>query len=210
MLSQQQRFKGSKYACARVARVRAYEKMEKVLVFGFFLSAILGTAELQVLSQFRYNDIGSCGRQLSEDIFGNFISPSTAGIVANSFFTDDPPMIRILNVAVVCEVSGAVRNTISSFSAVVAYVCSGGTVCGQSNQILTEQFQLDCSTRTESGLPSFLPGMHLSSIVRTPAVQVTATRNTPLARKCGECTAPNIALPRSTHLDSVSHCLGNG
>ena len=184
--------------------------MRRLLVLGVF-SVILRMAELQVLSRFRYTDIGSCDRQLSVEIFGTFNIPSKTGIVANSFFSDDPPLIRILNVAIVCEVSGALRNTISSFSAVIAYVCSG-IPCGraQSNQILTEQFQVDCSTRTENGLPSFLPGMHLSSLVRTPAAQVNATRDTLLSRECGECTAPNIALPRSTPLDPVSHCLGNG
>lgn len=183
--------------------------MEKVLVFGFFLSAILGMVEMQVLSRFRFDDIGSCNGQLPTEIFGSFDSPSATGIVANSFFSDDPPLIRIVNVTTVCEVSGASRNTISSLSAVVVYVCSGTLCAGQQDQLITEQFQVDCSTRTDNGLPSFIPGIHLSGVVRTPAVQVTATWNTPLARECGECTAPT-ASPRSTPLDPASHCLGNG
>ena len=108
------------------------------------------------------------------------------------------PNIDILEYKIVCEAPGLMRGTLSSFSVVVRYVCSGSGVKGcvfkkGERVTLTEQFDSICDA---SNIYQKQFGV---SRRRFPM----ATLQTPLM-VCGECIAPTRTIPS----DQAHHCIG--
>ena len=174
---------------------------------GLFITfATLRLAYLQVLPQRRHNT-GSCDGYLPLEEYGSFDKLSSDGFVVHTYNTSshELTMVRIMNILVVCEISGERRDTVSAFSSVVVFECSG-SLCPST--IVTEQFHLDCGT---SG--SYIPFTLSSGEFRTPASEVIATLNTPLAKQCGVCqnTDTRVLTDPETHCGPCHEdCVGLG
>ena len=159
------------------------------------LFSILPSVQLQVTPRLR-SGVSNCERP-SDDLFGNFDPEgSSDGLVAAAYINSDPsPIVRIINISIVCEASGSTRDTISSLSAIVIYECL--TVCGERNSNITEHLRWDCLV--EDGVASF-SGVR-SGDIRNPANGVIGT---PLMDQCGQCVLPT-SLANS---DPATFCLG--
>ena len=140
--------------------------------------------------------IGSCQRPGAADL---------ERIIANSFNLQDgieAPRIRLIAFNIVCESTGLLRNTLSSFSAVVFYECVGSFPEDNcDNQIptnLTHQVQSDCAL----GSNTFSVAGVRAGRVRTTEIQ--ATLNTPPDIMCSFCSERSSIVPSN----QVTHCVG--
>ena len=159
------------------------------------LFSILPGVQLQVTPKPR-SGVSNCERP-SVDLFGSFDpAGSSDGLVAAAYINSNPsPIVRIINISIVCEASGSTRDTISSLSAIVIYECL--TVCGRRNHSLTEHLRWDCLV--EDGVASF--SSVRSGDIRNPA---NGTIGTPLMDQCGQCVFPTSLF----NSDPATFCLG--
>lgn len=157
--------------------------------------------------------VGNC----AEVTLANLGSPdelTTQGIVAATFRISDAVgevsnLVRIVRHLVVCEASGATRDTISSISVVVEYEWCTVAANPCVPAVATDQFQFDCL-----GEDSFLDGSETNGVAGNPAKTLgesvrttspTGTFATTPTDQCSECAAPAYLLDP----DPDTHCLGN-
>ena len=118
-------------------------------------------------------------------------------IIADSFSLLDGvtrPTIRLLEYKIVCESAGIIKDTLSSFSAVVYFECSGSLIedCTVAPINLTSQIQSSCNPHKTFS----------SSSSRTANPQADLT--TPLNDFCGLYAEPTDFILS----DPVNHCWG--
>ena len=156
------------------------------------LFSILPGVQLQVTPRPR-SGVSSCERP-SVDLFGSFDpAGSSDGLVAAAYINSDP-IVRIINISIVCEASGSTRDTISSLSAIVIYECL--TVC-ERNRNITEHLRWDCLVDDDVASFSSVRG----GDIRNPA---NGTIGTPLMDQCGQCVPPTPLF----NSDPATFCLG--
>ena len=135
--------------------------------------------------------IGDCPRPDASTI---------SGLITDSFNLADrteAPGVTVLDTTIVCESPGLLRDTISSFSVVALYSCTGIVAEGCDGSNRTEQFQYECNmdnTFTEAEISS--------GFLRTE--NPTATLQTPLNDQCAQCVEPTSIVPS----DPDDHCIG--
>lgn len=126
-------------------------------------------------------------------------------LIADTLRTSDastPPDITVLEVNYVCLASGRLRDTFTTFSAVVRYNCVG-VRCPQSN---VSQFEFGCLRGTWSNRV-----LGRTENLRTNVAD--ASLNSPNRTDCSFCFSPShSALSDNPQLepiyDSFNHCLG--
>lgn len=139
------------------------------------------------------------------DDLGNTTAFTTDGLIARALFFnvvnlefngDNVPTL-ILDYRVLCESAGMLRNTISSFSALVTYQCDANTFgCDRSNQ--TDQFQFSCQ---ENDWAIFV-GLDDRFVI---TFDQTATFSTEPNDRCSMC----IDDRQDANSNEITHCLGN-
>ena len=122
--------------------------------------------------------IGDCQRPTASDI---------ETLIPLSFdLADSAPLPVIANIRVmtVCESPGLSRNTISSFSVVAQFSCTG-SACASPGQVQTEQFQYECNSDNTFTVAEISVGN-----VRT--ANPTATLQTHLNESCAQCVLSSL------------------
>ena len=135
--------------------------------------------------------VGSCPRPDTSMV---------AVLIANSFDLADSstrPLVSVFEMNIVCESPGLMRDTISSFSTVAHYSCSG-EIAECTGTPLTNQFQYDCNEDDTFTMAQILGG---TLITRNQ----TASLTTLLDDQCGLCVDPDSGMLPS---DTVNHCAG--
>lgn len=153
-----------------------------------------------------------------------FLAVTASRIVNNTMSSSlhaQPPslQVQVLRFHVVCDSSGLLRNTSSSVSVVVNFLCRGPTCRGGGpNETIvnsTEQFQFNCVTVIVGGVSvegeilggreafAFERGRFLGSFRR---VEPVASFSTAREDRCGLCVDPAVDIGRAA--DNETHCMG--
>ena len=150
----------------------------------------------------------SCPRITIDDL-GSTTTFSSNGLVTRAIISpgEANPIIpvRIRNFTKVCDAAGDRLNTSSFVSVVVEFQCdfqsatTSLAVCSDSNNIVTRQYQFQCSER--NGQPVWGALVSGSSFF-VQTLNPTATLSTPLADQCRRC----IDDQQSSRADSTTHC----
>lgn len=112
---------------------------------------------------------------------------TSMGLVS-AVLPDNQP-VQIVDFNIVCLSSGMLRDTYSSASVVISYMCAGGTCTGRNPGTVTDQFVFSCNGDVWGG--------NFSNVITDPIADLT----TPLETSCSGCrTVPEIS-------DGVTLCI---
>ena len=156
------------------------------------MSIIFGV-DSQIFTEGR-NGVGSCPMPAANAI--------SATLLPLSFNLGDSgqqqPTVTVSNSSIVCISPGLTRGTVSSFSVVVEYVCTGVVPAECDGTRRLNQFQYDCNS-DDTFTNAQIAGDLL--ITETPVASLA----TPLVDQCGRCGDPmDFDIPS----DPVNHCAG--
>lgn len=188
------------------------ERRQELLVFMLFVT--LRVVHLQQTDE--RPRIGSCPRPTVDDL-GRRDMLSREGLVALSYVTniefdiyvppENLPEVRIFAYAIVCEASGLIRDSISSFSVVVDHECRGMWCGDDPDSRRIEQYQYDCVANQYqcAAIGTFFPPHKVGNrAVRSAKANLTIP-STLENVTCGECSAETI---NGLDPDPDTHCVG--
>lgn len=171
--------------------------MWKVTIILLCLSLLAGIIP-QVFSQPRFtvgrNGVGSCPASASTN------HKVIEALVSGSFQLADGiprPSVTVIDTNIVCVATGLMRDTISSFSVVVSYNCSGRSLATCDGTTVVEQFQYECNSDN-----TFNEAVNSAGSIRT--TNPSGNLSTPSNDLCGICAQPTAFVPA----DPTNHCLG--
>ena len=154
--------------------------------------------------------VGVCDKLRTASDLGNTVTLSNEGLLAGAVVSTNPgslpPMVQVIDFQLVCEVAGAIRDTVGGVSVVVTYLCMG-TICrvGADTSTLitlTEQFNFECSSNDASQNLTARRSVLLAAGTAQRRTDPVANRNTPLADQCSQCVDQSVTQAA----DSVTHC----
>ena len=141
---------------------------------------------------------------------------SLGRLIATTITANDdqsPPSIAVTRNNTVCVSVGPDFGTISSFSIVVEYDCSGHTVCNyttgsaEDNTTIVEQFDFGCQITNGN-----IHGWAATQFGRAGSRVPSADFSTELRRNCSACIEIGVVdalrIGHLLHIDPVSRCLG--